>query len=143
MVSHTLNEVMSLSMDEIYEGRRKYPRVESNSIMSIELADGKFCEAKIVNVSLDGAQINCDKETAKLILPQDTSVTDKQAPKFKGAFELEVDGEIKKIEAECKIYYVVSLDGVSVSLGLLFEELETSASATLDLYVMRALEEFH
>ncbi len=143
MANHNLNEVMSLSMDEIYEGRRKYPRVESNSIMIIELANGEFCKANMVNISMDGAQINCDKETAKIILPREASVADQQPPRLKGSFELEIEGEIKKIEAECKIYYVVSLDGVSVSFGLLFEHIEPSASEILDRYIMHTMEEYH
>ena len=143
MAVHNLEEVMSLTMDEIYEGRRKYPRVELNSVMMIEAPNGESCQAKVVNISMDGAQINCDKTTAKLILPKDASVVDKQAPKIKGTFELEIDGELKKIQAECRIYYVVSLDGVSVSFGLLFEHLDEAGSEIIDQYIMKTMEEYH
>ena len=143
MFINKLQEEDTLKMDEIYEGRRKFPRVKLDATMMIRTVDGNLTEAKMNNISMDGAQITCDKETAKLILPKSTSIVDKQQPVVNTVFELEVDEKKHKLEIECKIYYVVSLDGKSVAFGLLFEDFDSNQGEVIDQFIMKTMEEYH
>lgn len=143
-MTNNLAEDNNLTMDEIYEGRRKYPRVELDVVMMIKTTEGNQVRAKINNISIDGAQINCDKETARAILPKDSNAGgQKQQPSINGMFELHVDGKKHTLEMECKIYYVVSLDGKTVSLGLLFDEVDSNNKDIIEQFIMRTMEEYH
>ena len=131
-----------LTMDEIYEGRRKLPRFELDTIMTILTKDGIEVSAQMNNISLDGAQINCDKETAKIIMPKTTSIVEKQQPIINGEFNLSVEGKDHIIKMECKIYYVVSLDGKTVTFGLLFEDNKTGNNEVLEKFIEKSMESY-
>ncbi len=125
-------------MDEIYEGRRKCPRVELETVMMVKTPEGNLVPSSMTNISVDGAQICCDKETAKLIINRD-AVDENKQPKITGVFDLELNGQTHKIEIDCKIYYISSIDTHSVALGLLFDEVDFKNNQTISAFVMQAM----
>lgn len=49
--------------------KRNYPRVESDASVDIVTADGATYPAVVLDVSLTGAQLLCDRPTAEIIAP--------------------------------------------------------------------------
>ena len=132
----------SRRMDEIYEGRRKLPRVELETVMMVRTATGNLLPTMMRNISMDGAQINCNKDTAKLILEKTEDLAAKQPPHIHGSFELPMDGDLVKVEMECRIYYVASHDTESVSFGVLFNQ-DQPGARIIDRYIMKVMENYH
>ncbi|OGT30578.1 MAG: hypothetical protein A2W28_11235 [Gammaproteobacteria bacterium RBG_16_51_14] len=61
---------LSLTLFEIYERRRKYPRAILNIPVKIRMDTGIKGEATLYDISPDGIQVRCNRETARIICPE-------------------------------------------------------------------------
>ena len=110
---------------ELFEEKRKYPRIIINAPAQIQYAEGKSVNIHIYDISPEGLQVRCDDETAELLRPSNKPVhKDKKAP-VKITFSLLYNNKEREIDVSCHILYITVPENVvgvehNVALGLKF-----------------------
>ena len=126
---------------DIYEDRRKYPRVVTNSPAEIRFQD-KVLSARVHDLSPDGLQIRCTRTALKEIRPSGRAIRKENAPVVDVRFRLSVDRTERNIEASATLYYFVLLPGekgADVACGLQFRELRGKSREHVDAFIADAM----
>ncbi|MBI2993956.1 MAG: PilZ domain-containing protein [Gammaproteobacteria bacterium] len=126
---------------EIYEDRRKYPRIIINSPVEVRFQD-KTLQARVHDLSPDGLQIRCSRATLREIRPSGRAIKKDNAPVVDVRFALAVSRAEQTIEATAALYYFVLLPGEKgedVACGLEFRELVGKSRESVDAFIVDAM----
>ena len=127
---------------EIYEEKRKYPRVAVDRPMEI-LSGGQMLKGVIHDISPDGLQIRCDRKTMQAIRPSGKSIKGGAGPLVNVVFKLPLGRHEKTIKTEARMYYFVLLPGekpLDVAFGARFTSLGRDAHADVEAFFRDALQ---
>lgn len=124
-------------LHEVFEGRRKYPRIKIESPASIKVSKESIVEAIVHDVSIDGLQIRCDRETASIIHPSGKFIRSGKRPKVEVTFFLHVDGEEEVIIAACVVYYLAVIPETNeIAFGLFFNKIISNKLKVIERFIM-------
>ena len=126
---------------EIYEDRRKYPRVVTNSPAEIRFQD-KVLSVRVHDLSPDGLQIRCSRPTLREIRPSGRAIKKDNAPVVDVRFRLSVGRAERNIEASATLYYIVLLPErkeADVACGLQFKEFRGKGREHVDAFIADAM----
>ena len=124
-----------------YEEQRKYPRIIINCPVNVGFK-GKDFRAMLYDLSPDGLQIRCDRNTLKAIHPSGAFIKKETAPVLDVAFSLLVRNNNRQIGATGAMYYFVLLpddEGVEVAIGMQFKSFKGRSSKYIDEFIEDAL----
>ncbi len=127
---------------DIYEEKRKYPRVTVDRPMEI-LCDGRELQGVIHDISPDGLQIRCDRKTMQTIRPGGKAVKSGTGPLVNVVFRLPVGRRERTIKAEARLYYFVLLPGekpLDVAFGARFTSLGKDSQNDVEAFFRDALQ---
>ena len=128
---------------EHYEESRKYPRVKFKHPVQIYLGDGRCVSASIYDISPDGLQIRCNRETAAALNPTGKKIDQKHNLSVNAVFSLPINNEQKKVTVSCKVYYFVIITGNAeedVAFGLQFKKFEGKSIKYIGRHILSELE---
>ena len=126
---------------EIYEDRRKYPRIITNSPVEVRF-QGKTLNARVHDLSPDGLQIRCSRAMFREIRPSGRAIKKENAPVVDVSFPLAVGRKDRTIEGSATLYYFVLLPGEKdgdVACGLEFKELRGKSRGSIDAFIEDAM----
>ncbi len=109
---------------KVQEEKRRYPRIVIDCLVEIEHADGKVVSALAHDISPDGLQIRCDRETAKTLCPTGKEIQGGKGPEFKIRLSLPLQEGLVELGARCKALYQAVVPGEGVAFGMQFKEFE-------------------
>lgn len=121
--------------------RRDFPRVEEELSAEILDTDDSVYPALILDLSLTGAQLLCDKPTAHQVAPDGQPSTADGAPRDIGV-RLRVglgDGRRAKIRAWGELMAVREVGEDEVRIGLRFTRFEGDSYSALEAYIDETL----
>lgn len=104
---------------------------------------GKSIKALIYDMSPDGLQIRCDKETAKLIHPIDKNIDGDKKPVVVVAFTIPHHKGEREIVSRCKICHFIILDQDSkneVVFGLKFTGFKDNCDKFISQFFIQEME---
>jgi hypothetical protein len=123
----------------VYEEKRGYPRVVVDSLAEIHKGNEYRLKVILYDISPDGVQLRCNRETAHIIHPTGKFITSKTAQDVILNFSLPVDGKEKKVIAEARIYYF-SIVGIDVvAFGAKFKQVEKSSERHINDFIMKSI----
>jgi hypothetical protein len=131
-------------LDDIYEGRRKYPRVVIDRPLYIHRPEGESLRAVAHDISPDGLKIVCDRETAKALHPSGKFIKKDEGPLVEVTFSLPLGQSSEEIGAACQLRYIEVIPDNKIAFGLKFKELKEDGEGVLSRYIaetMRPVEE--
>lgn len=126
---------------EIHEDRRKYPRIVVDCPLEIRFG-GKTLAARIYDLSPDGLQIRCDRDTLKAIRPGGKFIQRNESMLVDVSFTLAIGRARRTIEASVKMYYFVLLPEEKergVAIGVQFASFKDRSDKYVEEFIMDAL----
>jgi hypothetical protein len=130
---------------EHYEESREYPRIKNGFPVTLSLDNKQSVTATVYDISPDGLQIRCSRNTATILNPTAKRITPRDNLMVKAQFSLPIEDELKTIRVDCKIYYFVILPGQGdedVAFGLKFKNVEGRSVKHVGQHIMSELEPF-
>ncbi len=127
---------------DYFEEKRKYPRIVVDHAAEIRLG-AAVLQGVIHDVSPDGLQLRCDRETMQQIHPSGKSMKGENGPLLKVAFTLPVGRHEKPIEVEARMYYFVLLPGEKpndVAFGARFTAQAGASLSNLEAFIQDAMQ---
>ena len=127
---------------EYYEEARKYPRIRMKLPVQLYV-DGCQYNANIFDVSPDGLQVRCSRETAAGINPQGKKIKQDDNIIVDAVFSLPIKNETKELKVSCKVYYFVLVSGEQgedVAFGLRFKKFEGDTVKYIGRHILSELE---
>jgi len=124
-----------------YEEKRKFPRIIINSPVNIEFK-GKKLTAVLHDLSPDGLQMRCDRNTLKAIRPSGKFIKKENAPRLNVSFSIHVRNNKRLIQATGLMYYFVLLPddkGMEIAIGMQFKSFKGRCSRYIDEFVEDAI----
>ncbi len=113
---------LSLSLYEIYERRRKYPRVIIEIPATMKTSDNVETEVQLFDLSSDGIQIRCEREAARIICPEGKITKENMKRDLKVIFDLHYRKEKKTIYIGVIPIYLVFISDNLVAFGIQFHK---------------------
>ncbi|MFQ5658784.1 MAG: PilZ domain-containing protein [Gammaproteobacteria bacterium] len=121
---------------EVFETRRKYPRIIIDVPVSIRKSKGVLVEAMAHDISIDGLQIRCNRDSAGTLHPSGKFIQENNGPKVEVSFPLSFDEGIETVEAVCQIYYLAVIPGDEIAFGLAFKKFKGNSAGLVDRFIM-------
>jgi hypothetical protein len=95
---------MYLKPYEIHEKRRKYPGIVTQQPVEIKYKT-KTLQATVYDISPDGLQIRCNRNTMREIHSSGEFIRNNNAPLIDVVFSLPIGESHRQIKVACVIYY--------------------------------------
>ena len=132
---------MHLKPYDIHERRRKYPRVVTQQPVEIKYRT-KTLQATVYDISPDGLQIRCNRNTMFAIHPSGEFIRKNNAPLIDVVFSLPIGKSHRQIKATCTIYYFVLLPEEKykdVAFGVQFKKFKGNSCRYVGEFIEDAL----
>jgi hypothetical protein len=127
-------------VDSFHEGPRKYPRVSVDAAASFKLSNESILEVKVYNVSVDGIQMRCDRQTASVIHPDGRFIKDGNGPTGIVTFKLPLESGEEIIIAECQAYYLTVVQGTDeIAFGFGFKKIIIGQASLIEQFITEAI----
>lgn len=129
----------TINLYDLYEEKRGYPRITVDSLAEVHKSNEYRLNVILHDISPDGVQLRCNRETAHIIHPTGKFITSKTAQDVILNFSLAVDGKDKKVIAKIKIYYfsIVGID--TVAFGAKFLQFEKFTERHVNDFIMKSV----
>lgn len=124
---------------EVYEAKRKYPRIIIDTPVSIKKSKGELIMAIVHDISLDGLQVRCDRESAQKLHPGGIYIKENKGPKVDVSFSLSLYGGNETVSVNCQIYYLAVTSDDEIAFGLVFKKFKTSNASLVDRFIMESI----
>ena len=111
-----------LPMLSHFEERRSYPRIDYRGKVIIT-AGGKEVSGRVRKISIEGLQIRCSPESAKILHPRGTHITKGQGPIVNLRLELPVEGSQNSFAAEAELTYITPRSKDEIAFGVHFKQI--------------------
>jgi len=138
-----MNNTNKTQSYEYYEESRKYPRIKFKRPVQIYYDNGRSVSASIYDISPDGLQIRCNRETAAALNPNGKNNDRKHNLIVNAVFSIPINNELNEVKVSCKVYYFVIVPGNAeeeVAFGLRFKKFEGKSIKYLGRYILNELE---
>jgi hypothetical protein len=112
--------MLSLSLYEIYDRRRKYPRVIIELPATMKVSDNFETEVQLYDLSPDGIQIRCDRKAAKIICPEGKITKEILKREVKIIFDLYYRREKRSVCISVIPIYLLFISDDLISFGMQF-----------------------
>ena len=123
-------------LHEALERRRKYPRIVINVPVSIKPEKTNAVTAMVHDISIDGIQVRCDRETTKQLHPTGTFIKEGKGPLVEVKFDLPFKTQPEQITITCQIYYLTVISKTEFAFGLMFRKYSDKSAALVDRFIM-------
>lgn len=127
-----------------YEERRKYPRLKINLPVRVRRNQGKQVNAMIYDLSPDGLQVRCTRQTAGLVHPVDRNIDMDNKPVVVVAFNIPHHKGKKEIIARCKICHMILLDqgpnSEEIAFGMKFTRFKDNCEKYISQFFIQEME---
>ena len=129
---------------EHYEEKRAYPRLKVDCPVRLTTSDGQEISARIYDMSPDGLQIRCDRQSAAILNPGGRMINpESDSSRVKAIFTLTDREDDMEISVDGRLYYFVLIKNAGeqdVAFGLRFEEFEGHSVANFGRHLFNELE---
>lgn len=129
----------TISLYDIYEEKREYPRISLNAIASLSLVDGFDVNVIVHDISPDGVQIRCNRKTAHMIHPSGKFITEASAPYADLKFPLAIENADKEIRVHIKLFYFTIISTDTVAFGAKFRKFEKFSDRFVEKFISNAI----
>lgn len=133
--------MMHLKPYETHEGRRKYPGIVIQQPVEIKYKT-KTLQATVYDISPDGLQIRCDRNTMRTIHPSGEFIRKNNTPHIDVVFSHLIGKNQRQIKATCRIYYFVLLPEEKykdLAFGVQFKKLKGNSAKYVGEFIIDAL----
>jgi len=124
---------------ETYEDKRCFPRVHLRCRGLVLFEDERY-SVIVHNISPDGAQIRCDRETAGKLNPDGRRIEADHELQIELIANLPVEYGGGLLKTTCRMWYFSIVPDNEVAFGLRFENLQAETSEILTEFIRRAME---
>ena len=138
-----MNNTNKTQFYEYYEESRKYPRIKFKRPVQIYYDNGRSVSASIYDISPDGLQIRCNRETAAALNPSGKNNDREHNLIVNAVFSIPINNELNEVKVSCKVYYFVIVLGNAeedVAFGLRFKKFEGKSIKYVGRYILNELE---
>ncbi len=138
-----MNNTNKTQFYEYYEESRKYPRIKFKRPVQIYYDNGRSVSASIYDISPDGLQIRCNRETAVALNPSGNIIDRKHNLIVNAVFSIPINNKLNEVKVSCKVYYFVIVPGNAkedVAFGLRFKKFEGKSIKYAGRYILNELE---
>lgn len=132
-------DLRQLPVLSYYEERRRYPRVDLRVPVIISSHQHKVLRARTRNISAEGLQIRCDRETSRALHPSGTPIPPKAGPSVMLRLDLTLHGQVRRFVAEGRLVYIAVCRSDEIAFGLQFTQIALAHRATLAEFIMESL----
>jgi hypothetical protein len=123
-----------------YEGLRKYPRICIDANANLKLSSDLIIEVKAYNISQDGVQIRCDRDTAMKIHPSGKFIKKGKGPLGTLSFNLSFESKNVRIITQCQIYYLAVIHETGeIAFGCGFKGMLAGQSELLEEFIIDSI----
>lgn len=129
----------TISLYDIYEEKREYPRISLNAIASLALPDGFDVNVVVHDLSPDGVQLRCNRKTAHMIHPSGKFITEATAPYADLKFSLTLDNHDREVRAQIKLFYFTIISEDTVAFGAKFKKFEKFSDRFVEKFISSAM----
>jgi hypothetical protein len=125
-----------------YEEGRRFPRIPVSVPVTVSFGKNQTLEAMIYDISPDGLQIRCNRESAQLLHPRSERIDVKNRPSVETAFTLTIKNKDRKVAAKCHVCYMIFLEEAeseaeNAALGLNFTALKGRSGKFVNQYLFK------
>ena len=103
------NDLVWQLVEKLDESRR-YPRIPLDIKVALRTDGGETISANVINISPDGLQIRCTKETARLLHPNGGKIQAENSPFANVALALPVRDGIRTLAVRCQMLYLTTVN---------------------------------
>lgn len=121
---------------EIFESRRKYPRIVVNAPIRLTVNNDTTVSAVVHDVSIDGIQIRCDRDTAKWLHPSGKFIAEGKGQMVEVQFDLPIRGQPATVNILSQVYYLSVISEMDIAFGLMFRNHLGNSAALVDRFIM-------
>lgn len=139
-IADALDETGRHPLYRVHESRRGYPRVKLRMPVQVGLPGGRVVVARIYNMSPDGIQIRCDRQTAASIVPDTGRIAPGHAPELLVVMRLTAGQATRSHVIRCRLSYALPESASEVIMGLAFQELLPEQREAIDAALGASLE---
>ncbi len=129
----------TISLYDIYEEKREYPRVSLNALAALGLVDGFDVNVIVHDISPDGVQLRCNRKTAHMIHPSGKFITEASAPYADLAFSLPIENVDREIKVQIKLFYFTIISADTVAFGAKFGKFEKFSDRFVEKFIDQAM----
>ena len=122
-----------------YEDRRRYPRIDMRSPVILTTEDHQVLSVRMRNLSAEGLQIRCDRETASKLHLRRNQLVPGTGPKVMLRFELTIKGAPLPFAGAARLCYVAARSNDEIAFGLQFTRLGLEAKKLLASYIVESM----
>ena len=124
------------SLHDALEGRRKYPRIVIDVPVSIKPEKTNAVSAIVHDISIDGLQVRCDRETAKQLHSSGKFIKEDKGPLVEVTFDLPFKVQNETVTITCQLYYFTVISKTEFAFGLLFRKYSEKSDVLVDRFIM-------
>ncbi|MDX1518946.1 MAG: hypothetical protein R3318_02405 [Gammaproteobacteria bacterium] len=135
----TSNRKKTISLYDIYEEKREYPRVSLNALAALGLPDGFDVNVIVHDISPDGVQLRCNRKTAHMIHPSGKFITGATAPGATLKFSLNVENREREVQVLIRLFYFTIISTDTVAFGAKFEKFEKFSGQFVEKFISQAM----
>jgi hypothetical protein len=120
---------------------RRYPRIPLDEDVRLAVPSVAEVRARVHDVSPDGFQVTCDRDTMRAIVPPGglgPRAENRPAPVW-AKLVLPLAGGEETIDAECRVSYVTLGEGTGFALGFEFLAMSPRSAQALQEFVEQSL----
>jgi len=125
---------------DVFESRRKFPRLSTDLPIVITTSDGSRVEARFLNISPDGAQIRYGDDVAEKLFSKNISVKEAGSLMLSLRFLLPDQADGEAVEIAVKPVYQHRLEGGEFAMGLFFDSSNEVMNKKIKDYLLHHLE---
>lgn len=124
----------------VYEERRAYPRIELGSPVEVVVPGGRRVTCLAYNVSPDGLQIRCNKQTAAIIDPGGGAIREDKGFEVDISLEFPLKAGPRSCRARCKVLYFALVAADTVAFGMRFTDFHDDDREAVFQFIQQSLE---
>ncbi len=122
-----------------YEERRRYPRVDLRTPVTITIRDKRELQGRTRNISAGGVQLRCDRKTAGILHPTGRHIKSGQGPSVMLRFDLPLRGKRRPFAAVGRLIYFAACRPDEFAFGVKFTRIAASGKALLAHFIMDSM----
>lgn len=125
---------------EVYEERRQYPRIELGRPVKLLLPGGAEAACLAFNVSPDGLQVRCNRQTAALVNPGGRPIREDNAFEVGVCLEFPLKSGPRPCRARCRVLYFALVAADTAAFGMRFVKFHGNDRDAVFQFIQQSLE---
>jgi|GEM_PF-3417099 len=118
--------------------RRRAQRVRVQQPVALMHEDGTAATGTAINLSCGGMQLLCDRYTTDSLYRSDVPLETASAPGIDVHLRLPLDAGLARLDIECRLIYVSTIDTRTYLLGLEFVRFHSDSQSCLAQFLRDA-----